>query len=249
MFVRFYYFCVKQLCKFIGLPFTFSSDGEDVIIFKYLCKINKGIYIDVGSNLPVKHSNTFLLYLTGWRGVCIDPLPNLRKKYCVIRSRDKFINAGVLRSKSELVKTQTFFYYKKNKDNSTFDTERVKELSEKFSREPSSIIEMPIVSVSNILSAVEDFFIDSKDIGLLNLDIEGFELDILQDFFSCDVYPWVVCVEELGKTADTLKDGEIYKLMIKRGYILGSRTFLSSIYILKEQIGKLPSPYIKELKL
>ena len=80
-------------------------------------------------------------------------------------------------------------------------------------------------------------------------DIEGFEIDILNDLFSCKVYPWVICVEELGKVAETLKNGEIHRLMTNNGYILGSRTFLSSIYILKNIISQLPSPYIKELEI
>ena len=89
----------------------------------------------------------------------------------------------------------------------------------------------------------------SNEINLLNLDIEGFEIDILNDLFSCKVYPWIICVEELGKVAETLKNGEIHRLMTNNGYILGSRTFLSSIYILKNIISKLPSPYIKELEI
>ena len=95
MFIKPFYFLVKQLCKLIGLSFSFSSDGEDVILMKYLCRIKNGNYIDIGSHQPVKHSNTFLFYLTGWKGVCIDPLPNLKSKYRFIRRRDKFINAGI----------------------------------------------------------------------------------------------------------------------------------------------------------
>ena len=101
MFIKFFYFFVRQLCKIVGLSFSFSSDGEDVILMKYLCRIKNGNYIDIGSNQPVKHSNTFLYYLTGWRGLCIDPLPNLKSKYRLIRGRDKFINAGVLGSRSK----------------------------------------------------------------------------------------------------------------------------------------------------
>tara|TARA_B110000008_G_scaffold268907_1_gene297541 strand:+ start:8745 stop:9494 length:750 start_codon:yes stop_codon:yes gene_type:complete len=249
MFVKFYYFCVKQLSKLIGLSFSFSSDGEDVILMKYLCRIKNGNYIDIGSNQPVKHSNTFLFYFTGWRGTCIDPLPNLKSKYRLIRGGDKFINAGVLGSKSKSQKKLNFFYYKNNRDNSTFDADRVKELSVKFGREPSSIIDIPTINVADILSSSEEFFGDIKEINLLNLDIEGFEIDILYDFFSCNVYPWAVCVEELGQTAETVKNTEIYQLMLDNGYILGSRTFLSSIYILKNQLSHLPSPYLNDFEI
>ena len=248
MFVDIFYFLVKGFCKIAGLSFSFSSDGEDFAITKYLAKIKNGNYIDIGSHQPVRHSNTFLFYLLGWKGICIDPLPGLKNKYKFIRRRDKFINAGVFGSRSKAQEEFKFYYYKNHSDNSTFDPARVKELSTNFGREPSSVISVPKITVAEILSSSEMFFGESKEIQLLNLDIEGFEIDILEDLFSNNVYPWVVCVEELGQVAETLHNGEIYKLMKNNGYILGSRTFLSSIYVLKNKLSHLPSPYIKELE-
>ena len=69
-----------------------------------------------------------------------------------------------------------------------------------------------------------------------------------EDFFSWSVRPWIVCVEEIGVLAENIENGEIYKLMKNNGYILGSRTFLSSIYVLESKLDSLPSHYIKELK-
>tara|TARA_Y100000385_G_C13084970_1_gene635965 strand:- start:2051 stop:2251 length:201 start_codon:yes stop_codon:yes gene_type:complete len=63
-------------------------------------------------------------------------------------------------------------------------------------RQTSSVIDIPTVSVADMLSSSEEIIGVSKEINLLNLDIEGFELDVLNDLFSCKVYPWVVCVEE-----------------------------------------------------
>jgi FkbM family methyltransferase len=249
MFVKPFYFVVKQFCKFVGLSFSFSGDGEDAILMKYLCRIKNGNYIDIGSHQPAQHSNTFLFYLNGWKGVCIDPLPNLKSKYRFIRRRDKFINAGIIGSRVKIGKKLNFFYYKNNRDNSTFDPARVKELRSKFDREPSLVIDVPTVNINDVLSSSEDVIGKGREVNLLNLDIEGFEIDILNDLFSGEVYPWVICVEELGQTAETLNNGDIYRLMIDNGYTLGSRTFLSSIYILKNIINQLPSPYVKELKI
>ena len=51
---------------------SFSQFGEDLIINKILKKIPNGNYLDLGSFHPIHFSNTFLLYLRGWRGVNID---------------------------------------------------------------------------------------------------------------------------------------------------------------------------------
>lgn len=244
-----FYFFVKSFCKIFGLTFSFSNDGEDSVLIKYLSRIKKGYYIDIGAHKPIKGSNTFLFYLLGWRGICIDPLPTLINKYEFVRRGDKFINAGVIGSNSESNKDLSFHYYKKNSDNSTFDPERVKELKNKFGREPSKIISVNLISINEILSIFEKKFKNAKDIHLLNLDIEGFEIEVLNDLFHKNIYPWIVCVEEIGHTAYSLEKGDIYNLMNDKGYILGARTFLSSIYVNKQKITQLPSPYIKELKL
>ena len=248
MLINIFYFLVKGFTKIVGMPFTFSHDGEDLILLKYLANIKDGTYIDIGSNYPVSASNTFLFYLSGWNGICIDPLPILKNKYRFIRSRDKFINAAVFGSRTKNKKKLSFFYYNHPIGNSTFDHQRVKELKDNFGREPSSIITVPKISVEHIFSSYKELF-NNKEINLLNLDIEGFEIDILEDFFSYKIHPWVVCVEEIGQTTETLQNGEIYKLMKNNGYILGSRTFLSSIYVLKNQLNHLPSPFIKELEI
>jgi len=102
MFINIFYFLVRGFCKIAGISFSFSSDGEDFALIKYLSKIKNGNYIDIGSHQPVRHSNTFLFYLLGWKGICVDPLPSLKKKYRFIRGRDMFINAGVFGSRSNI---------------------------------------------------------------------------------------------------------------------------------------------------
>ena len=108
MLVSFLYFIVRVFSKIFGIAFSFSSDGEDVVLMKYLSRIKKGYYIDIGSHHPVKHSNTFLFYLLGWKGVCIDPLPNLKTKYKFFRRRDKFVNAGIVGSGPKFQKKLKF---------------------------------------------------------------------------------------------------------------------------------------------
>jgi hypothetical protein len=56
----------------------YSQAGEDAIlsnIFNYVLPTDRGFYVDVGAYHPFKHSNTYLLYRAGWRGINIDPRP------------------------------------------------------------------------------------------------------------------------------------------------------------------------------
>ena len=89
------YRILKKLSSIAGISSSFASDGEDYILLKYLWGIEDGNYIDIGSHKPIKHSATFCLYLLGWRGICVDPIPYLKKNYRILRGKDLFINAGV----------------------------------------------------------------------------------------------------------------------------------------------------------
>ena len=244
--IKIIYKIIKKICSLFGLSFSFSSDGEDYILTKLFLGLEQGRYIDIGSNYPIKHSNTFSLYLLGWTGICVDPILFLKKKYKLLRPEDNFINAGI-RKKSDLSLNLDFYFYKKQPDNSTFDISRVEELKKLFNRHPSSVIQVPTISVDQVMLKFNGKFPKKNDVHFLNLDIEGGELDILKDFINLDVYPWVICVEELGHTTQTVFNTDIYNLL-KKNYHFFSKTFLSSIYVRKDIINKLPSDYVKELK-
>lgn len=61
---------------------SFAQHGEDVEIMRLLKQENStGAYVDVGCNHPFRISNTYLLYLNCWRGLCVDPLPRFTVLY------------------------------------------------------------------------------------------------------------------------------------------------------------------------
>jgi FkbM family methyltransferase len=244
--VTYLYKILNRVSHIFGISYSFSSDGEDYVLNKYLQGIKNGNYVDIGSNHPIRHSNTFLFYLMGWRGICIDPIPQLKSKYQKLRPNDVFINAGIMGSAS-IQNELKFYYYKNFPDNSTFDSKRVKELERLFNRKPTSVTDIPVISVSNLVDSIYKKNSNEKELTLLSLDTEGFEFEILEKFFSSSCYPWVVCVEELGHTAESVLNGVIYKLMSENNYMLGAKTFLSSIYIRKDVLKKMPSVYVKEL--
>ncbi len=240
------YKLLKRAIIFFGIPLHFSSDGEDYILQKIFGDLKKGNYVDLGSHHPVFHSNTFLFYLNGWRGVCVDPLPNLKNKYKFFRSEDIFISAGFITK--NINKKLVFYHYKNNPDNSTFNKDRVTELKNKFSRVPTEEIQVSMINIDGILDNYKKLN-KNLEIHLLNLDVEGFEEKILEEFFFKKIFPWVVCVEDLGYLAEELDKSIINSIMKKNGYKLGMKTFLSSVYIYAPIISKLKSQYVKEWKL
>ena len=51
---------------------SYSLTSVDLVIDYLFKNINKGVYIDVGCNHPIKFNNTYLLYKRGWSGINID---------------------------------------------------------------------------------------------------------------------------------------------------------------------------------
>ena len=82
---------IQKISKFK----SYCAFYEDLILFCVFSDVKNGFYIDVGANDPIKGSVTNALYLKGWSGINIEPLP---KKYDLLvkkRPRDINLNIGV----------------------------------------------------------------------------------------------------------------------------------------------------------
>ena len=89
--------------------------------------------------------------------------------------------------------------------------------------------------------------ISNREVHFLNIDIEGLENNIIKSLLKKKILPWCIAIEELGTTCENLNSSKIKKNLNKYGYFLGSKTFLTSIYIRKDILKKLPSKYVKEI--
>src|SRR5580658_4236807 len=87
-----------------GLTISYSQCGDDLIIKTIFGKTRRnGYYVDIGCNNPIQKSNTFNLYLKGWRGICVDGNEVLIRRFRKIRKRDICLHAIVSDECRELV--------------------------------------------------------------------------------------------------------------------------------------------------
>jgi len=79
-----------------GARRTWSQHREDEHLAGALADIiDTGFYVDVGSNHPVKISNTYRLYCLGMRGICIEPTASLARLHARFRDEDTVLNGAV----------------------------------------------------------------------------------------------------------------------------------------------------------
>jgi len=68
---------------------SFAQNGEDVFLLsQYADPSYAGFFVDVGAHDPIRFSNTALLSKRGWRGINIDPVPHVIRRFRKVRPRD-----------------------------------------------------------------------------------------------------------------------------------------------------------------
>ncbi len=209
-----------------GGKISYSQCGEDLIInfmFKSM-GINRPTYLDIGAYDPIELSNTYLFYLQGSRGVCIEPDPHQCQKIKLHRPEDKCLNIGIGKKKSE----PKDFYVMSNKTLSTFSKSTALQLAKESQYAIADIIKIPLNSINQIIS---DHFNDSLD--LISLDTEGIDEQILTSMNFSNSRPKVFCVETINFLASDAKHktSAISSFMSNNGYTQYAHTHINTIFI------------------
>lgn len=217
---------------------TSSQAGEDSIltyIFETLrIPLDQCDYVDLGANHPRFLSNTYRFYQAGARGVLVEANPKLANELRFYRHRDIVLNRFVT-SKSG----QTMDFYVLNGDGlSTSDYTAVQE----FIKENPALKVVDKIQVESI--DINEIF--DKHLGhapkILNVDVEGMEMEILQTIDWLRYRPMVVIVEMIPYRKTLYmgeKNKEILELMDRIGYAEYAFTGINSIFIDKECIKEL----------
>lgn len=204
---------------------AYSQEGEDVLLQRLFGDALLGFpYVDVGANNPWKYSNTAYLYQKGGQGVIIEPNPSLCDLLKKERSRDICVPCGVSDKSREM-----FYYSFEEPLYNTFDSEiaeiRIKE-GAVLEKDPEYI------DVRTLNSILNDIWPEGKEIGLLSIDVEGFDLKALKSLDYIKFPPQVILVELENDSIDyAIKDSEISLLLKEMGFLLYSKMAKSAIFI------------------
>lgn len=193
---------------------SYSQEGEDIIISSIFDRVRKGFYVDVGAHHPKRFSNTYAFYQRGWMGINIDPTPGCMALFDRMRPRDINLECGVtLDSESKML-----FMFEEGALN-TFDpalAEERREAGWRFLRQ-ASVWTRPLSSILREHCR--------EPLQFMNVDAEGFDMEVLKSNDWDRYCPRVVCVEALGGDQDPTNDW-----LFGRGYRLVAMTGRSRIY-------------------
>lgn len=167
----------------------FSSFGEDLIALTLLeNEPVKGMVVDIGAFHPSKYSNTYLLYLHGWRGLNVEANPEVIPLFRALRPEDITVSAFV----SDRVEEVDYYYFAEGARNGKHDL-NIKEWNS------DAIAQLQITKVEKRTTVPVNYILEqcvgNKKFDFLSIDTEGTDTRILMGIDFKRFRPKVIAIE------------------------------------------------------
>jgi FkbM family methyltransferase len=207
--------------------YSFSQVGEDIIIKTLLrdLGITAPAYLEIGSNHPVVDNNTYLFYLKGGSGVCVEPDKVLYDAIKKQRPNDTVLNVGVGINGTTEADFYAFPqpYTGWNTFSKTEADKRVTETGVAFSQ----VRKVKMLGVNEIMRT---YFTGGVDV--LSLDVEGLDLAIIKELDFALHSPKIICIETVlfSNTLRKEKNEELIAYILDRGYVTYADTYINTIF-------------------
>jgi FkbM family methyltransferase len=158
-----------------------SQFGEDRYIFENLELPHQGVFVDVGAGHPIYLSNTYFFEKNGWEGICIDADPS---QYELLKKeRNQVQWAAISAEEGEIEFSQSYLPSYSSAVNE-------KEYNPLLKVPFKGIIKVPAFRLETILQKY-----NIEKIDLLDIDVEGTELEVWQTLDYEKHKPTVVILE------------------------------------------------------
>jgi FkbM family methyltransferase len=205
---------------------SFAQQGEDLILYNLLwhdLKIQLPSYLDIGAGDPVLSNNTYALYLTGSRGVLVEPNPTLVRKLKATRPGDIVLGCGVGLDEAAHA---DYYVIRGRWPLNTFSPEAVAQYRKGSAVDPvEKVLEIPLISINQLMA---DHFGGAPD--LLSIDIEGLDLAVLRTMDFRAHRPAAICAET--KKPGMTHDGTpIARFLRGKGYLACAGSLYNTIFV------------------
>ncbi|WP_165694213.1 glycosyltransferase family 2 protein [Teichococcus deserti] len=195
---------------------SYAPAGEDFLTVALAARLGlpadtPGTYVDIGCGAPARNSFTFGLHGLGWRGLCLDPRPELAADFAAQRPGDIFLPVGIAAEAGELP-----LHRFGNPSIDTFDANRAAIMAgqARRGREPRGTLPRPVRPLQEVL----DETLPETALHLLALDVPGAELAVLATLDWERTRPWLVLVALRSRSLHQALRSGLTRAMAERGY-------------------------------
>ena len=215
-----------------------AQSGEDMILEYIIGSLHrdpaKETYLDLGANHAKYLSNTYFFYKRGARGVLVEANPSLIAELKFYRSGDVILNRCI----SDVSGQEMEFFILTNDGLSTPD----KKGAEAAMEENTAVQLDKVVTVKSITveEIIETYFDAAPTI--LNLDIEGKEMEILNSIDFTKYRPLIMIIETIPYRRHLVvgeKNDDVIAFMKSKNYTEYAFTGINSIFLDQEQVDKI----------
>jgi len=219
---------LRHLSEFRQIWFTnyaresYSQEGEDLLLGRFLEGRRTGFFVDVGAHHPKRFSNTYALYRKGWNGINIDANPGSMQLFKRIRPRDINIEAAVYSTHKHLT-YHAFNEPALNTFNKTLALERV--------GGAYRIVEEINIEALPLSEILERHVPAGTKIDLLTVDVEGLDLEVLRSNDWSRYVPEFILVECFDwSTWDQAAADPIAQFLMERHYSIVGKTMHTVLF-------------------
>lgn len=212
---------LRQLRGFGEL--RYSQEGEDGILARIFETRASGFYVDIGAHHPIRYSNTYRLYLKGWRGINVEPNPEMVKLFKRARPRDITIQAAISDEEGERV-----YYLFDDGALNTFDAALAAQRSRNT---PYRITGTRLMRTRRLDKLLDEFLPPGTAIDLMSVDAEGLDGAVVRSLDWRRYRPHVVLIELPARTLAEVLDNECALEMRRNGYVAFAKT-LNTVFFL-----------------
>jgi len=209
---------VRNRCFDVYALKSYSQEGEDMILRRIFEHQKTGFYVDVGAHHPKRFSNTYFFYKQGWRGINIDAMPGSMKAFRKFRPRDINLEIAIYSRKQRLN------YYIFNEPALSGFSKELSESRDGFNNQ-YYIVEIKELETFTLEEILDKYLPDGQNIDFMNIDVEGFEFDVLQSNNWQKYRPKVILVEIRESDLEDLFKNEITIFLKNLGYKLFAKCF------------------------
>jgi FkbM family methyltransferase len=203
---------------------SYTQNLEDYHLSLAFAGQEQGFYIDIGAGHPVADNVSFWFYERGWRGIAVEPQPQLASLYKHIRPRDKCVPCLVGKAAGET----DFYRFDRFHGLST----TVASFADGGAQlgEAYQVVRVPTITLAQLC---EEHGVGEID--FLKIDVEGAEADVLAGNDWTRFRPKVVVAEAivLEDGSPTWQSWEPY--LLDRGYTFALFDTLNRFYVAAEQ--------------
>jgi FkbM family methyltransferase len=185
----------------------YSQHGEDVILDLLFKNKESGFFVEVGCIDGRRFSNTLTFEERGWKGLCIEA----HSSYIELLKKNRLNSIVVHCAAAEKDEDDVPFYANSRGSLSTLDVTKENYFRQNYGAWFTGF-EKQTVNKRRLDSIFRQYGI--KDIDILSLDIEGYEIEALKGIDLSDFRPLVFVIESDSQKHEIALD----EILLSKGY-------------------------------